>query len=171
MYLKSLKTLVLLLLVVLSAKAQRNNIIIGPELNLPSGNSTNQSPLGYGGYLKAEVGLTQKFSITGSGAVVSFLGKKFIGPRTASVSTLPVKAGFKYYTEKNFYFEGQLGAAFPLEGNGTARFAWSPGAGTFIKSRNSNNQLDVGFRYEGWSRTGTTTFAFFSLRAGYAFNL
>ncbi len=171
MYLKNLKILSLLLLVVISAKAQRYNIVIGPELSLPTGNSTNQSPLGFGGYLKGEVGLSPKFSITGSGGVVSFLGKKFVGPRAETLSYIPVKAGFKYYTEKNFYFEGQVGASLAMDGNTKNRFAWSPGAGTFIRSGRSNNQLDVGFRYEGWSRSGTTTFSFFSLRAGYAFNL
>ena len=168
MYLKSLKIFSLLLFVVLVASAQRSNIIIGPEINLPSGNSTNQSPIGYGGYLKAEVGLSQKFSITANGAVVSFLGRRFIGPRQPSISYFPIKAGLKYYTESNFYFEGQLGASFPFNENNKARFAWSPGVGTFIKSKN-NNQLDIGLRYEGW--TDKTTFGFFSLRAGYAFNL
>ena len=168
MYLKSLKIFSVLLFVVLVANAQRSNIIIGPEINLPSGNSTNQSPIGYGGYLKVEVGLSQKFSITANGAVVSFLGKKFIGPRQPTISYAPVKVGLKYYTESNFYFEGQLGVSFPFNENSKARFAWSPGAGTFIKSKN-NNQLDIGLRYEGW--TDKTTFGFFSLRAGYAFNL
>lgn len=171
MYQKSSKIFLLLLLIVLGANAQRYHIVIGPDLSLPTGNSTNQSPIGFGGYLKGEVGLNQKFSITGSGGVVSFLGKKFIGPRTASSSSIPVKVGFKYYTERSFYFEGQLGAVFPLNGIAENRFAWSPGAGTFIRSRKSKNELDIGFRYEGWTRTGTTTFTFFSLRAGYAFNL
>jgi hypothetical protein len=174
MYLKKLTILSLLILVVLGAKAQRSNIVIGPELNLPTGNATNQSPIGFGGYLKGEIGLSQKFSITGSGALVSFLGKKFIGPRQPTLSYAPIKVGLKYYTEKNFYFEGQVGASFPVNGNAKTRFAWSPGAGTFIRSRNSNNQLDIGFRYEGWtgsSNISTTTFGFFSLRAGYAFNL
>lgn len=174
MYLKSLKILALVLLVVLSAKAQRSNIVIGPELNLPSGNSTNASPIGFGGYIKGEIGLTEKFSITGTGAVSSFLGKKFYGSRAQTLSFVPVKAGLKFYTDKDFYFEGQVGAAFPINGGGRTRFAWSPGAGTFIKNKKNNNQLDIGLRYEGWTgktNISTTTFSFFSLRAGYAFNL
>jgi len=169
MYLKSLKILSLLLLVVLGAQAQHYNIIIGPEISLPSGNSTNRSTIGYGGYLKAEVGLSEKFSVTGSGALVSFLGKRFFGQRQPTLAYLPVKAGLKYYTESSFYFEGQLGASVPMNGTGKTTFAWSPGAGTFINSRNSKNQLDIGLRYEGW--TDRSTFGFFSLRAGYAFNL
>ncbi|MES2650092.1 MAG: hypothetical protein V4663_00055 [Bacteroidota bacterium] len=172
MYIKSLKIFSLLLLAVLSVNAQRSNIVIGPEINLPSGNSTNRSAIGFGGYLKGEVGLSEKFSITGSGGLASFLGKKFMGQRAATLSFLPVKAGLKFYTESSFYFEGQLGASLPLNGTAKTAFAWSPGAGTFIKSRNSNNQLDIGFRYEGWTTSDSnTSFGFFSLRAGYAFNL
>lgn len=172
MYRKSLCILSLWIGLVLSASAQRSNIVIGPELNVPSGNSSNRSAIGVGGYLKAEVGLSEKFSITGSGGLASFLGKKFGRERAATLSYFPVKAGLKYYTESNFYFEGQLGAAFPNSSNEKRAFAWSPGAGTFIKSRNSNNQLDIGLRYEGWSGANSnTTFSFFSLRAGYAFNL
>ena len=172
MYKKGLTIFSLLLLVVLSAKAQRSNIVIGPEINLPSGNSTNQSAVGFGGYLKAELGLSEKFSITGSGGLTSFLGKRFMGQRASTLSYLPIKAGLKYYTESNFYFEGQLGATLPFNRTGKTGFAWSPGAGTFLKSRNSNNQLDIGLRYEGWSGLNSnTTFSFFSLRAGYAFNL
>ncbi len=179
MYLKSLKISVFLLLIVLGVKAQHSNIVVGPEINLPSGNSTNASPIGFGGYLKAEIGLTQKFSITANGAVVSFLGKKFYGPRTETLFYLPVKAGLKYYTDENFYFEGQLGVALPLNGISKTSFAWSPGIGSFIKSRKNTNQLDIGLRYEGWtnssifipSGTSNITFGFFSLRAGYAFNL
>lgn len=169
MYLKKITIFCLLLVIVLSAKAQRSKIVIGPEINLPSGNSTNASSIGFGGYLKGEVGLSQKFSITGSGGIVDFLGKKIYGPRTQSLSYLPVKAGLKYYTDRDFYFEGQLGASFPINGVTKTAFAWSPGAGAFIRSKKNNNQLDIGFRYEGW--TTSSTFGFFSLRAGYAFNL
>ena len=169
MQLKSLKIFSLLLLFVFTAKAQRYNMVIGPEISIPSGNSSNRSAIGYGGYLKGEIGLNEKFSLTGSGAVVSFLGKRFFGQRQPTLSYAPVKAGLKYYTESNFYFEGQVGASFPLNAGRKATFAWSPGAGTFIKSRNTGNQLDFGLRYEGW--THDSTFSFFSLRVGYSFNL
>jgi hypothetical protein len=179
MYFKGLKIFSVLILLVSSVKAQRSNIVIGPELNLPTGNATNQSPIGYGGYLKGEVGLSEKFSLTASGGITSFMGKKILGPRQPTMSYVPLKAGLKYYTEGNFYFEGQLGASFMVNGNTSRAFVWSPGVGSFIRSRNSNNQFDIGFRYEGWTSSRTlntaeknyTTFSFFSLRAGYAFNL
>ena len=179
MYLKSLKIFSLLLFVVLVASAQHSNIIIGPEINLPSGNSTNQSPIGYGGYFKGEVGLSQKFSITASAGIASFLGKKFLNNRAETLSYLPLKVGLKYYTDEDFYFEGQSGASFQMNSNPKTAFAGSLGVGTFIKNRKNSNQLDIGLRYEGWrssrliipNGTINTTFSFFSLRAGYAFNL
>jgi len=170
----------LLFLSVLVAKGQHSNIVIGPEIDLPTGNSVNVSSLGLGGYFKGEVGLSRIFSLTGTAGVVSFLGKKIIGPRTETLSYLPVKAGLKYYTsDQNFYIEGQLGARFQPSGSAKAAFVWSPGIGSFIKSKKNSNQLDIGLRYEGWrgssliipQGTTYTTFAFFSLRAGYAFNL
>ncbi|MES2418063.1 MAG: hypothetical protein V4541_07720 [Bacteroidota bacterium] len=168
-----------LLLSFSAIKAQHNNIVIGPEINLPSGNSTNVSGFGMGAYLKGEIGLSEKFSLTANGGVSSFLGKKIYGPRTQTLSYLPLKAGLKYYTDNNFYLEGQLGASFGFNGSEKTALVWSPGIGSFIRSKKSNNQLDLGLRYEGWtssrilipSGTNYTTFGFFSLRAGYAFNL
>ena len=183
MYLKSLKIFALLILVILNASAQHNNISIGPEINLPSGNSTNKSPIGFGGYFKGEMGLSQKFYITGSAAIESFLGKKFLNNRAATLTYLPLKLGIKYYMDKDFYFEGQTGASFQMNSDAKAALAGSLGAGSFIKNRSNNNQLDIGLRYEGWSGSKlimngstavgsvNTTFGFFSLRAGYVFNL
>lgn len=175
MIIKQTKLFILLFLLgVCTAKAQRYQLVFGPELNIPSGNSTNVSPIGYGGSLKAEIGLTDKYSITASAAAISFLGKKIFGPRQASLNYLPLKLGLKYYTESSFYLEGQLGAALPLSGSKGTRFVWSPGAGTVIKNKNGLSKFDLGLRYEGWNDFNTSnsaTFAFFSLRAGYIINL
>ncbi|RYG16618.1 MAG: hypothetical protein EOO07_12895 [Chitinophagaceae bacterium] len=183
MYLKSLKVLVVLLLTVLGTKAQRSNIVIGPELSLPTGNATNQSPIGFGGYLKGEVAISQKFSLTGTAGIATFLGKKFLNSRAETLTHLPLKVGVKYYNDKDFYFEGQTGISKQINSDAKPAFAGSLGAGSFIKNRRNNNQLDIGLRYEGWRGSKyimkgstavgstTTTFGFFSLRAGYAFNL
>lgn len=168
----------LLLCTAFFAKAQRHNLVIGPELNFPAGNSSNVSGFGAGAYLKGEIGLSPQFSITATGSALGFLGKKYFGPRTPTLYYLPLKAGLKYYTSEDFYLEGQLGASFPLNGLTKTTFIWSPGIGALVKRRNSQNSLDFGLRYEGWVNTNlfvkggkqNTTFGFFSLRAGYAFN-
>ncbi|MCY1527768.1 hypothetical protein D9M68_628480 [compost metagenome] len=159
--------------------AQRTNFEIGAELNLPAGNSTNISPIGLGFGVKGELGLSPKFSLTGGATIAGFAGKKFYGPRAATQFYLPVKGGLKYYADKSFYVEGQLGARMPFDSNAKTAFIWSPGVGTFLRGQDSKNQIDIGLRYEGWrtSRliipTGTvySTFNFFSLRIAYAFGL
>jgi len=161
------------------SNAQSYNLSIGPEINIPSGNSSNISSIGFGGGLKAEIGLSQKFSITANGSVVSFLGRKYFGVTSPAETSIPVKAGLKYYTSPGFYFEGQFGVNLPISGNANTGFAWSPGLGTFIKLRNSENKIDIGIRYEGWSSnrliTATnakfSTFGFIGLRAAYTLNL
>lgn len=178
MKIKSL-TLLLLLLVEFHVNAQQPSIGLGAEINFPSGNSSNVSAIGFGGYVKAELGLSNKFALTANGGLSSFLGRNLFGAKTPTLSYLPVKAGFKYYSSENFYVEGQLGAAIGLSNNTKTAFAWSPGIGTYIKTRGTANKIDIGLRYEGWVSstliipTGTkyTTFDFIGLRVGYAFGL
>lgn len=176
---KVLMTCGLLFLSFFFAKAQYSNLVIGPELNFPAGNSSNISGVGAGAYLKAELAVASRFAITANGSMLGFIGKKHFGPRTSNLYYLPVKAGLKYYTSEDFYIEGQLGASFPMNGLTKTTFIWSPGIGALIKRRDSKNLLDFGLRYEGWINSNlfaktvpqNTTFSFFSLRAGYAFSL
>lgn len=174
------KTLIAFLfasLVFTTVQAQQSNIGLGGEINFPSGNSSNASAIGLGGYLKAELGLSSKFSLTASGSISNFFGKRFFGAKSPSRAYAPVKAGLKYYTTENFYLEGQLGAAIPLNQGVKTGFAWSPGIGTYLKTRGSDNKIDIGLRYEGWTSTSvvnsnkTTTFSFIGIRLGYAFGL
>lgn len=179
MKIKTLLTLISCVFILATAQAQVSTIGIGPELNVPTGNSSNISSIGGSLALKAEFGLSPKMGLTINGGITSFLGRNYFGIRTPTETAFPLKGGFKYYTSPNFYVEGQLGANIPISGNAKAGFVWSPGIGTYLKLRNSDNFLDVGLRYEGWSsrRTITTTsttfstFSFIGLRVAYAFNL
>ena len=175
-----IKSLLILLSCVFAfnAKAQFYTIGIGPEVNFPSGNSSNISGIGGGAAIKAEVGLSQKFGVTINGGVSQFVGKRYFNIRIPSETSVPLKGGFKYYGSENFYVEGQLGANIPISGNASKGFVWSPGVGTYLKMRNSDNLLDIGLRYEGWSSRRTiannatfSTFNFVGLRMAYVFNL
>lgn len=174
------KTLIFFLLsisIFTVASAQQSNIGLGTEINFPSGNSSNTSAVGLGGYVKAELGLSTKFSLTASGSITNFFGRKLFGAKSPSRVYVPVKAGLKYYTDENFYIEGQLGASIPLNEGGKTGFAWSPGIGTYIKNRGSANKFDIGLRYEGWTSSSvinsskSTTFNFIGIRLGYVFGL
>lgn len=171
------KFLILLFLVFgFKAYSQHKNISIGPEINIPSGNASNIVSIGFGGYLKGELGLSQKFSITATGSLTNFLGKKFLGIRSQNLTYLPVRLGVKYYPSENSYFEGQVGSSFPVSGDSKTAFAWSPGLGTFLTTQ-SGNKLDFSLRYEAQTTTVQNTqlnksyssFGYIGLRFGYVF--
>ena len=148
--------------------AQQATIGFGPEVSLPSGNSSNTSAVGLGGFVKAEIGISDKFALTAQGSLTSFLGRKLFGAKTPTITYIPVKAGLKYYPSPNFYFEGQLGASMPINGKTSTSFAWSPGLGTYINKRGADHKLDLGLRYESWT---SSNFNFITLRVGYLFGL
>lgn len=179
MKIKTLFAIISCVFIFTAAKAQISTIGIGPELNVPTGNSSNISSIGTSGGLKAEFGLSPKTGLTINAGITSFLGRNYFGIRTPTETSAPLKGGFKYYTSPNFYVEGQMGINIPITGNANTGFVWSPGVGTYLKLRNSDNLLDVGLRYEGWSSRRTitaisttfSTFSFIGLRVSYAFNL
>ena len=161
------------------AQAQLVHLSVGTGINFPSGNSSNISAVGLQGYLKTEFTLSQKYALTATGGLSEFFGRTMFGVRNQTLSYAPIKVGFKYYSSEYFYIEGQLGAALPLKGATKTAIAWSPGFGTYFKSKNNNNRFDVGLRYEGFTSSsllipsGTTfsTFSFIGLRLGYVFSL
>lgn len=177
----SLRIFIFLIFINLAANAQRNNVVVGPSIYLPTGNSSNVSGFGLGAYVKAEVGLSPKFSITAQGDYTHFLGKRIrvIGTSIQSITAVPIKGGLKYYTGEDFYLEGQLGVALPVSGTTKTTFAWSPGVGTYLKNKNNSNYIDLGIRYEAWTSASVSStsgrslssFNYFAIRAGYAFNL
>ncbi len=148
--------------------AQEITIGFGPEVSLPSGTSSNVSALGLGGYVKAEVGISAKFALTAQGSLTSFLGRRILGSKSPSITYIPAKGGFKYYTSPEFYFEGQVGVVTPINGKTGTSFIWSPGLGTFVNKRGSNHKIDLGLRYESWT---SSKFNFISLRVGYLLGL
>ncbi|TKB99375.1 hypothetical protein [Pedobacter cryotolerans] len=179
MRIRTLLTMLICVFIFTTTKAQISTIGIGPELNVPTGNSSNISSIGASAAIKVELGLSPKTGLTINSGITSFLGRNYFGIRTPAETAVPLKGGFKYYTSPNFYVEGQVGTNFPISGNAKSGFVWSPGVGTYLKLRNSDNQLDVGLRYEGWSSRRTitatnatfSTFSFIGLRVAYAFNL
>lgn len=168
-----------ILLFFFKSQAQLIHLSVGTGLNFPSGNSSNISAVGFQGYLKTEVTLSPKYALTATGGLSQFFGRRMFGVSNQTLSYVPVKVGFKYYTTEYFYVEGQLGAALPLKGSTKTALAWSPGLGTYFKSKNNNNRLDIGLRYEGYTSntliipSGSifSTFSFVGLHLGYVFSL
>lgn len=160
-----------------TANSQQISIGFAPEINLPTGNASSLSGVGFGGSLKAEIALSDRYAITANGGYNLFLTKRKLGTRLANIEAIPVKLGFKHYPSSDFYIEGQAGAAFHMGASSRTSFVWSPGLGTYFKTGSSNNKLEFGLRYEAWTNTSygatstlkTTSFSFIGLKLGYLF--
>ncbi len=162
-----------------ATKAQALKLGFGPEVSIPSGNASNVSSFGFGGFLKLEQPIATKFSITGTAESTTFLGKKFLGIRGQNLSYIPVKLGLKYYPSEGFYAEGQCGAAFPVSGDKQTKFTWALGVGSFINRRSSIGQFDFGLRFQGITNAGpqqlsgknSANFGYIALHVGYVLAL
>lgn len=168
MKIKSLILILFLTTSILKSNAQQATLGFGPEVSLPSGNSSNISAVGLGGFVKAEIDISEKLSLTAQGSLTSFLGKNFFGAQTPTITYIPVKAGLKYYTSPEFYFEGQMGAVMPLNGKTGSSFAVSPGLGAYVNKKGAAHKVDLGLRYESWTKS---KFNFITIRVGYLFGL
>ncbi|WP_183563983.1 hypothetical protein [Mucilaginibacter sp. SP1R1] len=136
---------------------------IGFEAGLPVGDAHTFYKSVFGGSLKYELPIAPSTFFTISAGYNSFQVKdewKIFGHN--SDGAIPVKAGIKYYFDKGFFAEGQLGAAFSTESGGGTAFVYSPGIGyTF------DGGFEAGVRYEGWSKNGTVSQV--GLRVAYRF--
>jgi hypothetical protein len=158
--------------------AQGVRLSLAPELNFPTGNASNVSGIGFGGGLKAEVAVAEKYAVTANGAYNLFIGKKYFGNRTPNIKAVPVKIGLKYYSTPDFYLEGQGGAALRQGDNSKTSFVWSGGIGTLFRT-SGEGKLDFGLRYEAWSggfnstvnTVKSSSFGFIGLKLGYLFHL
>ena len=168
MKIKSLTLMLFFAAIIVKVNAQQATIGFGPEVSLPSGNSSNISAVGLGGFVKAEVDISEKIALTAQASLTSFLGKSFFGAKTPTITYIPVKAGLKYYTSPEFYFEGQMGAATPVNGKTGTSFALSPGLGAYINKKGAAHKVDLGLRYESWTKS---KFNFITVRVGYLFGL
>lgn len=128
------------------AQDKRFAISIGPEVGFPS---HSLYTIGGGGSLKAEVAVSAKASITATAGYSSFSYKN-IGGTHQSSNFIPLKAGFRY-SGAGAYLEGELGEAIKNGANKQNLFAYSVGPG-FIFKLNDAESIDLGFRYENWSK-------------------
>ena len=154
-----------------------NKISVGPDFALPIGNLADVNNLGFGGSVQGELNVAKSLNLTGSAGYLSFSYKKdykdaykaVFGTELKNDGIVPVKVGAKYYFGGNFYGAGEVGAAFATgEGSGTA-FAYSPTLGASFSVADKSS-IDLGIRYEGWARNGSSV-SFIGIRAAFAFGL
>jgi hypothetical protein len=133
---------------------------IGFEAGLPVGDAHNFYSSVFGGSLKYELPIAESTFFTLSAGYNSFKVKEIFGG--GSNGAIPLKAGIKYYFDRGFFAEGQLGAAFSTQSGGGTAFVYAPGIGyTF------DGGFEAGVRYEGWSHNGTISQV--GLRLAYRF--
>jgi hypothetical protein len=137
---------------------------IGAEAGLPVGQASDGFSTVLGGSAKLELPTSSRAYFTLSAGFNAFLLKsEFKGLGIPStVNFIPIKAGFKYYSDGGFFMEGQAGIVFSTEDGGGHAFVWSPGIGYSF-----NNGFEAGVRYEAWVNDGTV--GQMSLRLAYRF--
>lgn len=129
-----------------------SNFSVGVEAGLPVGNISNSHSFVIGGSLKYEAPIATGTNFTLTAGYSSFQGKT-VGPiKFGAFGAIPVKAGIKYFLADAFYGEAQLGAAFYTQSGGGTAFAYSPGIGYKF-----SDVIDLGVRYEAWSKNGTVS--------------
>lgn len=135
---------------------------IGFEAGLPLGDVSNAYNKVIGGSIKYEAPTGKNTFFTLSAGYNSFLVKSEFKDFAGSSGFVPIKAGIKYYSDGNFFLEGQAGVVFSTEGGGGHAFVYSPGIGYSF-----TGGFEAGVRYEGWVNDGTVSQL--GLRLGYRF--
>lgn len=140
---------------------------IGVDPGLPVGNASDYSSFAIGGDLKYALPAATNFDVSLSAGYSTFIGKtiNFDGAsiKEGNIKAIPVKLAGRYNFSgpTGFFGEFGVGAAFIQDGGGTA-FLYAPGVGYAL-----DGGLEVGVRYEGWSKNGTVSQI--ALRIAYSF--
>lgn len=144
------------------------SLSLGVEAGLPLGDFNKTRNVGVGGSLKFAFPVASDMDLTLSGGYMTFSGKKAILGNYSTINMIPVKAGVRYRFPSGFYLEPQLGYTnVKAKGaeDGYGAFTYAANAGFLV-----NNKLDIGARYEAFSKNENTT-AFAGLRLAYNFSL
>lgn len=123
---------------------------VGVEAGLPVGDISKAYNFVIGGSLKYDLPIADATAFTITAGYSSFQGKTILGTKIPAAGFVPVKAGIKYFLAESFYGEAQVGAAFSTQSGGGTAFAYSPGIGYKF-----SDVVDLGVRYEAWSKNGT----------------
>ena len=146
-----------------------NKLGVGVEFGLPVGDFGDVYNLGVGGSLLYQAPVASNLNLTLNAGYMSFESKEVLGFGLPNYSAIPVKAGVRYFFAENFYGGAELGAAFFTGDYSGTAFAYSPGIGVEFPVANKAS-VDLGVRYEGWSRDSHTN-GFVGIRAAFNFGL
>lgn len=150
-----------------SSQVNSTALSIGGELNIPQRSGYT---IGYGASAKFELPFATALSFTATAGIHQYhLKTLFSGTSGGNDTFVPLKAGVKYYIDPRFYAEGELGTVIDRNrDNDQNRFTYSLGTGFLLPLRNTSNMIDLGLRYEEWSKNGIQQFG---IRVAYRFGL
>lgn len=152
---------------------------IGVEGGIPTGNAHDISNFELGGTARLQYGIGQNFALMLTSGYYNFFGKDVPGltdVKYKSLGMIPVKAGFKAFFAKSFYFSGEAGAGFEMSSFGDFSGDTTPGLEKDTKLILSpglgwaNKSWDVGVRYENYSGQNNN-YGLVGLRLAYGFSL
>ena len=149
-------------------KASGTSFSVGLEAGLPIGDLKKlDASFGIGGSAKVGIPVFSGADVTISAGYISFMGKTVQGFKIPALGTIPVKAGLRFMLGSGFYGEPQLGYTIAkysgIDGNLNG-FTYAAGVGYKV------SQVDVGVRYEAWSKSEngvSITPSFIGLRVAY----
>ena len=159
-----------------NAQSGKNQIGVGADIGIPTGDFGDGFSVGIGGYVKGFLGVGTAGQVTLTTGYSSFSMKdefeQLLGVDKASATVVPILLGYRH-NFSGFYAEPQVGynifGARVKSGGVTASdsegaFAWAVGFGYVI------NNFDIGARYESMHKDGESN-AFVGFRVGYNFSL
>jgi len=159
---------------VVFAQKGNNQIGIGADVSLPTGQFSNYYKTSFGGYAKAMLGVGKSGQVTFTTGYSSFQQSVQDVDFTTAISIVPLLLGYRA-NFNGFFVEPQLGYGVYggkfLTADGdffsktTGSFMWAAGIGYVF-----NKKVEVSARYQVGSKNGTAL-SVFGLRLGYNFSL
>jgi len=155
-----------------SSSSDKFRLSIGPEAGLPVGSFHDAYGSFFGGSVQGELPVVKNLSVILNAGYNDFIVKD--GVPLKNLSTLPVKAGLRYYFLPDFlYVQGEAGTSILLNKNDlaadkSADFAYAGSVGVLIPIA-KKNYIDVGVRWQGQSSywNNGSSMNFLGLRAAY----
>lgn len=155
-----------------SAQKGNNQIGMGTDVGIPTGEFSTYFKTGFGAYVKALLGVGKSGQVTFTSGYSSF---KAVGDFPLKTGIVPLLLGYRA-NFNGFFIEPQFGYSInnakfmgfddvAPEKTAGGTFMWAAGIGYVF-----NNKIEVGARYQSASNNGSTM-ALFGLRLGYNFSL
>ncbi|MFC0776143.1 hypothetical protein [Terrimonas alba] len=148
------------------AQQGNNQIGVGADVGIPTGDLGDGIKTGFGGYAKGLFGIGEAGQITFTTGYTTY---KFKGGFDGNYHIVPLLAGYRH-NFSGFYAEPQIGYGIygsKITGLGSSSegaFTWAVGFGYVVSN------VDFGARYQSGHKDGSST-ALVGIHVGYNFSL